>query len=111
MLEYYVGQLARLVSGLKACPEEPGGSVFANTTVLFCSEMADGASHSTRDLPYLLVGGAGGALRTGRVVDARGAKNTQLLTTLAQALLGREPGAFPAFGDPSYPGTIPSLLA
>ncbi len=109
-LEYYVTQFEKLISGLKACPE-PGGSVFTNSLVVFCSEMGDGISHDTRDMPYLLAGSAGGALKTGRVVDARGAKNTQLLVTLVQALLGREPAALPPFGDPKYFGNIPGLLA
>jgi hypothetical protein len=68
---YYVTQLAYLAGRLDAMPEG-AGTVLDNTCLLFLSNMWSGTKHDNTRLPVLLVGGLGGALKTGRVLDYAG---------------------------------------
>ena len=56
-----------MVRKMKAI-DEGGSTLLDNTMLLYTSYMADGG-HGTKDYPVLLVGKAGGTLRTGRQVD------------------------------------------
>lgn len=54
--------------------------------MLLCSEISDGNTHSHDDMPFILAGGAGGALRTGRLFDTAGRRHSDLLGTIAHAM-------------------------
>jgi hypothetical protein len=71
VVRYYVGQLAYLAARLDAMPEGDG-TVLDNTCLLFLSNMWSGTRHDSTRLPVLLVGGLGGTLQTGRVLDYTG---------------------------------------
>jgi hypothetical protein len=64
---WYMSQLAYLAQALDASPEG-GGTTLDNSLIVMGNAQAEGASHRLDDIPFVLVGGAGGALRTGRVV-------------------------------------------
>lgn len=64
-----VEQLGNLLRRLDSIEEADGTSVLDNTLVYFSSEIADGDSHQHDDLPVVLAGGFGGAVRTGRYLD------------------------------------------
>ncbi len=76
---YYVSQLAYLAARLDAM-SEGGGTVLDNSCLLFLSNMFSGSKHESTKLPVLLVGGLGGTLPTGRVLDytTRGDGNRKL---------------------------------
>jgi hypothetical protein len=76
---YYVGQLAYLAGRLAKMPEGDG-TVLDNSCVMFVSNMWSGTRHDSGKLPVLLVGGLGGTLATGRVLDytGRGAAERKL---------------------------------
>jgi hypothetical protein len=63
-----VERLAKFVARLKGMADADGQSVLDNTAVFFSSEISDGDRHNHNELPALLVGGLGGAIRTGRHV-------------------------------------------
>src|SRR6266545_6146247 len=65
---YYVSNLAYLASRLDAMPEGEG-TVLDNTCLLYLSNMWSGSRHDNTKLPVLTVGGLGGTLKTGRVLD------------------------------------------
>jgi hypothetical protein len=65
---YYVSQLAYLAGRLEAMPEGEG-SVLDNSCLLYLSNMWSGSKHDSTKLPLLLVGGLGGTIETGRVLD------------------------------------------
>jgi hypothetical protein len=67
---YYVGQLAYLAGRLAAMPEGES-TVLDNSCLMFLSNLWSGSSHDSSKVPLLLVGGLGGTLRTGRVLDYR----------------------------------------
>lgn len=70
--------------------------------------------HSYNDVPYVLVGSAGGYLKTGQYLDVNGVTNNKLLSTIGAAC-GCKNGAGNAlddFGDPSLEkGQIPEIIA
>src|SRR5689334_22897345 len=65
---YYVSQLAYLATRLDSMPEGDG-TVLDHSCLLYLSNMWSGSKHDSTKLPLLLVGGLGGALETGRVLD------------------------------------------
>ena len=68
---YYVSQLAYLATRLEAM-KEGDGTVLDNSCLLFLSNMWSGSRHDSTKLPLLTVGGLGGSLKTGRVLDYLG---------------------------------------
>jgi hypothetical protein len=69
---YYCSQLAYLARRLDAMPEGDG-TVLDHSCLLYLSNMWSGSKHDSTTLPVLLVGGLGGHLKTGRVLDYRDA--------------------------------------
>ncbi|HEV3341839.1 MAG TPA: DUF1552 domain-containing protein, partial [Pirellulales bacterium] len=96
---YYVGQLAYLAGRLAAMPEGET-TVLDNSCLMFLSNMWSGSQHDSTKLPLLLVGGLGGTLDTGRVLDyaTRGDENRKLCS-LYLSLLDRMGASLPRFGD------------
>ena len=65
---YYVSQLAYLATRLDSMTEGDG-TVLDHSCLLYLSNMWSGSKHDSTKLPLLLVGGLGGTLETGRVLD------------------------------------------
>lgn len=64
---YHVEQLAYLLDGLRSTTEGPDERpLLESAAVLYGSGLADGNKHDHADLPVLLAGRAGGAIRPGR---------------------------------------------
>ena len=88
---WFMDQFVYLIQRMELTPDE-NGSLLSNTLVVLCSELGDGNLHDHDRVPFVLAGGAGGALRTGRYLDYRGknkGKNephTKLLTSIANAV-------------------------
>ena len=69
-----------------------------NTLVFWCNELARGNAHSHDNMPFLLAGGAGGALPTGRFLSYNGQPHNNLLVSLMNYM-----GApTKSFGDPNF---------
>ncbi|WP_437759205.1 DUF1552 domain-containing protein [Sorangium sp. So ce1389] len=100
-------QLAYLLGKLDAVPEG-AGTLLDNTIVLWCTDISAGQSHSRRDMPYVIAGRAGGALRTGRFLSYAGDPHNNLLVALCNAM-GVDVSTF---GNPAHcTGPLPGLLA
>ncbi len=83
---WYMEQLAYLLGKLDAVTEG-SGTLLDNTVVVWCSEIAKGNTHSHFDAPFLLCGGAGGAIRTGRYLTFPGnTPHNNLLVSLLNAM-------------------------
>jgi hypothetical protein len=96
---YYVGQLAYLAEKLAAMPEGDR-SVLDNSCLMFVSNMWSGTKHDSSKLPVLLVGGLGGALQTGRVLDYSGrGDDNRKLCSLYVSLMNRLDVPGERFGD------------
>lgn len=83
--KYWVKLLADLIAKMKAVPEGEG-TLFDNTLILFCTEVANPDVHSHRDMPWLLAGSAGGHFDTGRFVDVGKTEHNNLLLSIAEAM-------------------------
>lgn len=71
---YNAGVLAKLLGLLDAIPQSDGSTLLDNTVVVCCGDIA-GGDHSLDRIPYLLAGGLGGAIKTGRYVRLPRKKN------------------------------------
>jgi hypothetical protein len=105
----YAAQFAKLLGYLAAIPEADGTSVLSHTIVLWCGEIAEGG-HDLHQLPWLIAGQGGGAVRTGRYLKiprtpkARG--HNDLYVALANAMGSK----ITTFGTPSVcQGALPGL--
>ena len=96
---YYAGHLAYLAQRLDAMPEGEG-TVLDNTCLLYLSNMWSGSKHDNTKLPLLTVGGFGGTLSTGRVLDYsdKGDEHRKLCS-LYLSLMDRGGVPLPRFGD------------
>jgi len=89
--------------------------VLENAVAVWHNDLGNGVSHSYVDVPFILVGEAGGQLSTGQFLDYGGVSHHQLLTTLCQiAGVTEDDGETPLqhFGDESLePGILEEILA
>jgi hypothetical protein len=96
---YYVGQLAYL-AGRLAQMQEGDRTVLDNTCLMFLSNMWSGTKHDNSKVPVLLLGGLGGTLKTGRVLDYRDkGDSNRKLCSLYLSLMDRMDVKLDHFGD------------
>lgn len=98
---HYVTQLAYLAGKLDAMPEGPGqGTVLDSTCILWLSNMFSGSRHDNSHLPILTVGGLGGTLQTGRVLNYRDkGDQSRKVCSLYLSLMDRMGVTLDRFGD------------
>lgn len=82
---WFVEQFAYLLDQLAARPDGDG-TMLDSSIVLLASEVSDGNTHSHDDMPFVVAGRAGGALRSGRLLSYSGRSHSDLLVTLARAM-------------------------
>ena len=100
---YYVSQIAYLANRLAAM-REGESTVLDNSCLMFVSNMWSGSQHDSRKLPVLLVGGLGGTLTTGRVLDYNGrGDDNRKLCSLYLSLMNRMGVRAEGFGDATTP--------
>jgi len=100
---YYVGQLAYL-AGRLAAMKEGDSTVLDSSCLMFVSNLWSGSRHDSGKLPVLLVGGLGGKLETGRVLDYLGRGNeNRKLCSLYLSLMDRMGVKADRFGDATEP--------
>jgi hypothetical protein len=94
---WYAEQFAYLCQKLDAI-QEGDGTMLDNCAVLWTHEQSNGGSHQRTDQPWVIAGGCGGAIKTGRCVDFGGKSHSGLLMALAYAM------GVPTdeFGDPDF---------
>jgi hypothetical protein len=82
---WYYEKLARFLAALDvADPLAPGSTVLDNTVIVIIAECLP-YTHSSNGVPAMLVGKLGGKLRPGGVIDAKGASNKTLMSTVLKA--------------------------
>lgn len=59
--------------------------LFDKSFIMWTNHVADGPSHSFRNVPHIIAGNAGGALKQGAFVDAANSTNNKLFNTLIAA--------------------------
>ncbi len=94
---WYAQQFAGLLQRLERL-SAGAGSLLDQTLVVWGNELGKGNVHSHTRVPFVLAGGAGGALAGNQVVDCTGRAHNDLLVS-AMNLMG-VPGT--RFGNPAY---------
>lgn len=96
---YYVEQVAYLADRLAKMPEGDG-TVLDHSCLLFVNNMWSGAKHESTRLPVLTVGGLGGQLQTGRVMEYQEKEaGEKKLCSLYLGLMQRMGVPSASFGD------------
>jgi hypothetical protein len=106
---WYSTQLAYLMSALEKYPDVGGGTMLDNTLIMWWNELGNGSAHTSNRAPFVLAGGAGGALKMGRFLNYTPAiQNGQILLSVYNVLTGSQDKVF---GSPKYcPGPAPGLV-
>ena len=94
--QFFVEQLGYIARKLDAI-QEGERTALDNSMLLFCSSMLTG-NHDATNLPVLLLGGAGGKLAGGRVLDYLGQPNRKMCS-LYLSMLDKCGIKQPTFGD------------
>jgi Protein of unknown function (DUF1552) len=105
---WYAQQLLYLGQALASVTDVDGQTLLDNTLIYWCSEVAWAYTHSFLNLRAVLLGGGGGALKTGQHINVGGQPHQKLLVTLLNAMGIMET----TFGDAAYgSGPLPGVLA
>ncbi len=91
---FFLDQLAYIARRLDAIQEGPR-TALDNTLLLYCSSMLTG-NHDATQLPVVLLGGAGGRIKGGRVLDYTGKPDRQMCRLYLSILdkFGEHPESF-----------------
>jgi len=104
--QWFYQQCVAQIVGKLAGASEGSGTVLDNTVILVCNDMSEGAAHYVGSIPYVMIGGGGGAFKTGRVVTfPNQMPNNKLLTSILHAF-----GINAGMGPAKYAGDIDSAL-
>jgi hypothetical protein len=96
---FFCSQLGHLATRLESM-KEGEGTVLDHSCLLFLSNMWSGFKHDNSKLPVLTVGGLGGSLQTGRVLDYRDkGDDNRRICSLYLSLMDRYGVKLPRFGD------------
>ena len=106
---WFAEQLAYLGTRLAELDDVDGTKVLDNTAILWVSEVSEGPNHKFSDMPYVMLGGLSGALRTNQHVAFDNQRtHNDLFITIGQAM-GIQ--GFDSFGDPEFVnGPLSELL-
>ena len=72
--QFHMQQFAYIVNRMKQI-DEGGKSLLDSTSLMLISNLFDGDAHGADQMPIVLAGNAGGAIKTGRVLDFLAAGN------------------------------------
>ena len=98
--QFFLQQLAYVAAKLDTI-QEGTRTALDNSMILFCSSMLTG-SHDATKLPVVLLGGAGGKIQGGRVLDHRNDPNRKMCS-LFLSLLDKADIHLQSFGDSTQP--------
>jgi hypothetical protein len=94
--QFFLEQVAYIARKLDSIQEVPR-TLLQNTMLMFCSSMLNG-NHDASQLPVVMLGGAGGRLQGGRVLDYKDKPDRQMCR-LYLSMMDKMDVHLPAFGD------------
>ena len=95
--QFFVEQIAYLAKKLDAI-QEGSRTLLDNTMLLYCSSMMAGAKHDNDQLPAIVLGGAGGRIKGGRVLDYK-EKPERQMSRLFMSMMDKMDVRPKTFGD------------
>jgi hypothetical protein len=92
---FFIEQTAYIARKMSTIQEGPR-TLLDNTMLMHCSSMMAGAKHDNDQLPVILLGGAGGRIQGGRVLDYKDKPERQLCRLFMSMMdkMDQRPGAF-----------------
>ena len=106
--EIDVLRMKTLLHGLDAFKAR---GLFDKSFIMWTNHVADGPSHSFRNVPHIIAGDAGGYLKQGAYIDAGNVTNNKLFNTLIPAAIRDVNSEIPNFGAGTGTGQIAGMLA
>jgi hypothetical protein len=94
--QWYIKQFAAFLQKMEATKDVDGKSLLHNSMIVYGSGNADGNRHTHTNLPILVAGGGGGALKPGRFVKHGGKPASNLYLSMADLMGVRD---LERFGD------------
>ncbi|HKU39267.1 MAG TPA: DUF1552 domain-containing protein [Polyangiales bacterium] len=87
MSQFYCEKFAALLTALKGIDDGQGQTALFNSSIILGMECwSDSSSgHYLRDIPFILAGQGAGKFKTGRIVEAKGRNNNDLLISVQNA--------------------------
>ena len=79
---FNISQFAYMVKKM-ASLKEGNGTLLDNCIMMWGSGLEDGNKHTRENLPFIIAGGGGGSLKTGRFITTKGNQGDLLTTLLA----------------------------
>jgi hypothetical protein len=98
--KFFLDQVAYIARKLNAIQEGPR-TLLDNSMLLYCSSMMTG-NHNNDQLPVIMLGGAGGRIQGGRVLDYSGKPERQMCR-LYLSMMDKMNVRLPKFGDATAP--------
>ncbi len=100
-------QFNKLLTRLDSVPEG-NGTLLDNTLVLYANEFGE-RTHGHKNMPYLIAGSCGGAIKTGRWLKFNGEPHNRLFLSMLRAFDLHDA----TFGDPVYctGGPLPGIVS
>ena len=84
---WFSGEIAYLAEKLDSYVEADGSTLLENTAIVWVSEISEGPTHRFTDMPFVVVGDLGGALKSGLHLNYGNTRaHNDLFVTLAQAM-------------------------
>jgi len=81
------------------------------SVILWTNQIADGPSHSFKNVPHIVAGNGGGYLKQGAYVDAGGATNNRLFNSLINAAVRDQTPWTGNFGQGKGEGELSEIVA
>jgi hypothetical protein len=102
---YFTTKFRYLIESLANTEDMDGNTLIDNTILLHVSDMADARAHTGENAPFMLAGGGGGVLTTGRSLSLNGVDYKSLLDTVAQAAgIDISAADYPGYGSGAISG-------
>jgi hypothetical protein len=84
--QFFMKQFLYLIQKLQSTTDGDGNTMLRNTLIFLFSELGDSNDHDHNNMPFILAGGAGGALTTGRWLNFTDDSHTKLLVSIANLM-------------------------
>lgn len=85
--------------------------LFDKSFIMWTNHVADGPSHSFKNVPHIIAGNGGGHLKQGAFVDAANTTNNKLFNTLIAAAVKDKTSWTTNFGQGSGSGELSAIVA
>ncbi len=79
-------QVNYMLDQLAATKESDGSTMLDNTVLLWGNELGVGNTHDYKNIPWMLAGGAGGYLKSGRYLQFQDVPHNDLLVSICNAM-------------------------